>query len=124
MAAAQFSFVGVESEESLAGLRDAAATSHTGILLLFTAGWCGSCRVVKPVVARCMEAAWSTGARVPAAVVDVDALPDVASAEKIQELPTIVCFDASGTRTAYTGSKADKVWGAVRAPSYWRGCTC
>ena len=59
------------------------------VLVDFYADWCGPCKMMSPVIE---QFATEMGAKVRILKVDVDRNPLVASAYKIQGIPTIMLF--------------------------------
>ena len=63
-------------------------TSDKPVLVDFWATWCPPCRIMNPILNDLAEARED----VIIAKVDVDALPDVSNAFRIQSIPTILSF--------------------------------
>lgn len=55
-------------------------------LLYFSAGWCGPCRQLGPIMEQ-------VGQEVPVQKVDVDAQPELAQQYGIRNIPTVVLVD-------------------------------
>ena len=65
------------------------ASSPRGLLLLFSATWCGPCRSYKPIVERVVD---DTDDAVRLLVVDTDTSADIAAHYGVRSVPTLLCF--------------------------------
>ena len=57
--------------------------------LYFSAGWCGPCRMLKPVMAQ-------VGEKIPVELVDVDGGSDLVIKHGIRSIPTVLLVDEAG----------------------------
>lgn len=57
--------------------------------LYFFAGWCGPCRMLKPIMAR-------VGERIPVESIDVDGGSDLVIKHGIRSIPTVLLVDDGG----------------------------
>lgn len=58
-------------------------------LIDFSAGWCGPCKMMKPILDQVKE---TLGDQVRIIKVDVDKNPSIATLYKIQGVPTLILF--------------------------------
>lgn len=65
--------------------------SETPVLLDFFATWCGPCRMLSPILE---EIAKEYAGKIKVCKVDVDEEPELASAFRVQSIPTLVAFKA------------------------------
>ena len=63
--------------------------SETPVLLDFFATWCGPCRMLSPILE---EIAKEYAGKIKVCKVDVDEEPELASAFRVQSIPTLVAF--------------------------------
>ncbi|KAL9183300.1 hypothetical protein ACHAXT_005087 [Thalassiosira profunda] len=87
-------------------LLDGDARLETPVLVLFTAPWCGPCRLVSPVV---KEVAKQYLDRVEVVEVNTDDLPDVASNAGVLSVPTILIYHGGEVRDTIVGCVAKNV---------------
>ena len=76
------------------------------VLVLFTAPWCGPCRLTSPVVAEIM--ALYRG-RIHVLEVNTDDLPDVATTARVSSIPTILLYHDGAVRDVIVGCVARNV---------------
>ena len=68
----------------------------------FNAVWCGPCRAFKPLFE---QAAKEYGKKVTFVSVDIDQVPELANAFKIQAVPTLIFMCPDGTSTKFVGTQ-------------------
>jgi thioredoxin 1 len=90
------------NENDAAAACTAAGDARKGVVLYFTASWCGPCRRIKPDLLRLAE---EYKDKLDVVVVDVDELISVAELYKVKSMPTFVfCI---GNKQVYEFSGAD-----------------
>lgn len=80
----------IKTQEQLAKLLYA----HQTVLLIFTASWCGMCKVVKNILAENVQKE-NIPAHAALGEVDVDVAEEIATTYNIKALPTVLLFKAS-----------------------------
>lgn len=76
------------------------------VLVLFSAPWCGPCRLTNPVVKEVMK---QYQAKIEVAEISTDDLPDVASDAGVQSIPTILIYHKGEVMDTIVGCVAKNV---------------
>jgi len=77
---------------------------NSSTLVMFGAGWCGNCKLLKPKFKKL-----STENDIPFIYVDADKLPNSRGLVKLENLPTIVAFKGTENVGQDIGNKIDVV---------------
>jgi len=72
------------------------------VLVDFTAAWCGSCRMIAPVVAAVAE---EQAGRLKVVTIDADANPETPAAFAVLSLPTLMVFRAGEPVKSMVGAR-------------------
>jgi thioredoxin len=79
--------------------------ARTPVLVDVWAPWCGSCRLLAPVL---RDVAADAGAALRVVAVDADAQPELAERLGVRGLPTMVLFDRGAERLRLSGPRNKK----------------
>lgn len=81
-------------------------------ILYFSASWCGPCKTYKPVFKRVME-----DMGLPYQEVDVDENPELAQANHVMSVPTVVILGHENGELPYSSRILDSIIGAFPEPA-------
>mmetsp|Transcript_32481 Transcript_32481/g.77591 ORF Transcript_32481/g.77591 Transcript_32481/m.77591 type:complete len:167 (-) Transcript_32481:1557-2057(-) len=85
---------------------DSGSEETLPVLALFTAPWCGPCRLTVPVVKEVMKA---YKGRIDVVEIDTDELPDVAENAQVFSIPTILIYHNGKVMETILGCVAKNV---------------
>lgn len=89
-----------------AGADTETATTPLPVLVLFTAPWCGPCRLTTPVVKEIMK---QYASRLRVVEISTDDLPEVASDAGVVSIPTILIYHGGVVKDTIVGCVAKNV---------------
>ncbi|MFF0394830.1 thioredoxin [Streptomyces sp. NPDC005248] len=75
------------------------------VLVEFTAGWCGPCRQLAPVLS---AIAAEEAGRIKIVQIDVDANPDITSRYAVLSMPTLMVFRSGEPVKSMVGARAKR----------------
>eukprot|EP00162_Nutomonas_longa_P009412 comp19228_c0_seq1/m.36002 comp19228_c0_seq1/g.36002 ORF comp19228_c0_seq1/g.36002 comp19228_c0_seq1/m.36002 type:complete len:115 (+) comp19228_c0_seq1:64-408(+) len=106
-------FFSVSSISSSSSLSSLLSSSSSLVVIDFYASWCPPCKAIAPV----LEKASETYKNVEFVKVDVDALPDLAMAHKIQAMPTFQLFKNNKMIKEIVGADSAQLLSAISTHS-------
>ena len=92
-------------KQQFTSFEDAIANSDTPILVDFYATWCGPCQMMAKILE---QVNIDLNGQLRVMKIDTDKYPEIASAHRIQALPTLVLFKG--------GQPVDRIEGVLQAP--------